>query len=106
MGSASPSRHCLSQQDCLCARGCYWKDLTRLGRDLAKTVALDHTIQGFPAQVPAALALMEGGVCVFVCTGPPREHPSCDGSSMASARPLSPGCQLDPGAEVGGGPAG
>lgn len=50
-GAASPSRRCLSQQDCLCARGCYWKDLTRLGRDLAKTVALDHTIQGFPAQV-------------------------------------------------------
>ncbi|NXN43751.1 CTL2B protein, partial [Rhinoptilus africanus] len=43
-------RLCLSQQDCVCARGCYWKDLTRLGRDLAKTVALDHTIQGFPAQ--------------------------------------------------------
>ncbi|NXW09695.1 CTL2B protein, partial [Fregetta grallaria] len=43
-------RHCLSQRDCLCARGCYWKDLTRLGRDLAKMVALDHTIQGFPAQ--------------------------------------------------------
>ncbi|NXJ72303.1 CTL2B protein, partial [Rostratula benghalensis] len=43
-------RLCLSQQDCLCARGCYWKDLTLLGRDLAKTVALDHTIQGFPAQ--------------------------------------------------------
>ncbi|KAM6113516.1 CTD small phosphatase-like protein 2-B [Phoenicopterus ruber ruber] len=43
-------RRCLSQRDCLCARGCYWKDLTRLGRDLAKTVALDHTIQGFPAQ--------------------------------------------------------
>ncbi|NXN61687.1 CTL2B protein, partial [Rynchops niger] len=43
-------RLCLSQQDCLCAHGCYWKDLTRLGRDLAKTVALDHTIQGFPAQ--------------------------------------------------------
>ncbi|NWU48628.1 CTL2A protein, partial [Dromas ardeola] len=43
-------RLCLSQQDCLCACGCYWKDLTRLGRDLAKTVALDHTIQGFPAQ--------------------------------------------------------
>ncbi|NWU73416.1 CTL2B protein, partial [Pterocles burchelli] len=43
-------RHCLSQRDCLCARGCYWKDLTRLGRDLAKTVALDHGIQGFPAQ--------------------------------------------------------
>ncbi|NXH69077.1 CTSL2 protein, partial [Hydrobates tethys] len=36
--------------DCLCAQGCYWKDLPRLGRDLAKTVALDHTIQGFPAQ--------------------------------------------------------
>ncbi|XP_074421881.1 CTD small phosphatase-like protein 2-B isoform X2 [Larus michahellis] len=43
-------RLCLSQQDCLCARGCYWKDLTHLGRDLAKMVALDHTIQGFPAQ--------------------------------------------------------
>ncbi|NXJ56525.1 CTL2B protein, partial [Spizaetus tyrannus] len=43
-------RHCLSQPDCLCARGCYWKDLTRLGRDLAKTVALDHAIQGFPTQ--------------------------------------------------------
>ncbi|NXN65744.1 CTSL2 protein, partial [Himantopus himantopus] len=43
-------RLCLSQRDCLCARGCYWKDLTRLGRDLAKTVALDHTIQGFPTQ--------------------------------------------------------
>ncbi|NWH47110.1 CTL2A protein, partial [Fregata magnificens] len=43
-------RHCLSQRDCLCARGCYWKDLARLGRDLAKMVALDDTIQGFPAQ--------------------------------------------------------
>ncbi|NWT45906.1 CTL2B protein, partial [Chroicocephalus maculipennis] len=43
-------RLCLSQQDCLCAHGCYWKDLTHLGRDLAKMVALDHTIQGFPAQ--------------------------------------------------------
>ncbi|XP_042650168.1 CTD small phosphatase-like protein 3 [Tyto alba] len=43
-------RHCLSQRDCLCAQGCYWKDLTCLGRDLAKTVALDHTIQGFPTQ--------------------------------------------------------
>ncbi|XP_005060224.1 PREDICTED: CTD small phosphatase-like protein 2-B [Ficedula albicollis] len=43
-------RHCLSQSDCVCSQGCYWKDLTRLGRDLAKTVALDHTMQGFPAQ--------------------------------------------------------
>ncbi|OPJ86622.1 ADAMTS-like protein 5 isoform B [Patagioenas fasciata monilis] len=43
-------RHCLSQQDCLCACGCYWKDLTCLGRDLAKTVALDHTIQGVTTQ--------------------------------------------------------
>ncbi|XP_053906353.1 CTD small phosphatase-like protein 2-B isoform X3 [Cuculus canorus] len=43
-------RHCLSQQHCLCARGYYWKDLTCLGRDLAKTVALDHTIQGFSTQ--------------------------------------------------------
>ncbi|NWR93246.1 CTL2B protein, partial [Furnarius figulus] len=43
-------RRCLSQSDCVCSRGCYWKDLTRLGRDLAKMVALDHTIQGFPAQ--------------------------------------------------------
>nr|XP_021152681.1 CTD small phosphatase-like protein 2-B isoform X2 [Columba livia] len=43
-------RHCLSQQDCLCACGCYWKDLTCLGRDLAKTVALDHTIQGITTQ--------------------------------------------------------
>ncbi|NXN93205.1 CTL2B protein, partial [Rhinopomastus cyanomelas] len=44
-------RCCLSQQDCVCAHGCYWKDLTQLGRDLAKTVALDHTTQGFPTQV-------------------------------------------------------
>ncbi|NXF12868.1 CTL2B protein, partial [Smithornis capensis] len=43
-------RRCLSQSDCVCSRGCYWKDLTRLGRDLAKTVALDHSMQGFPAQ--------------------------------------------------------
>ncbi|XP_031948243.1 CTD small phosphatase-like protein 2 [Corvus cornix cornix] len=43
-------RHCLSQSDCVCSQGCYWKDLTCLGRDLAKTVALDHTMQGFPAQ--------------------------------------------------------
>ncbi|NXW85343.1 CTL2B protein, partial [Alopecoenas beccarii] len=43
-------RHCLSQQDCLCAYGCYWKDLSCLGRDLAKTVALDHTIQGVTTQ--------------------------------------------------------
>ncbi|NXO29151.1 CTSL2 protein, partial [Cisticola juncidis] len=44
-------RRCLSQPDCVCSQGCYWKDLTCLGRDLAKTVALDHTMQGFPAQV-------------------------------------------------------
>ncbi|NWV79682.1 CTSL2 protein, partial [Dasyornis broadbenti] len=44
-------RRCFSQSDCVCSQGCYWKDLTRLGRDLAKTVALDHTMQGFPAQV-------------------------------------------------------
>ncbi|NXY10766.1 CTSL2 protein, partial [Pteruthius melanotis] len=43
-------RRCLSQSDCICSQGCYWKDLTRLGRDLAKTVALDHTVQGFPEQ--------------------------------------------------------
>ncbi|XP_064031360.1 uncharacterized protein LOC135192282 isoform X2 [Pogoniulus pusillus] len=43
-------RHCLCRQDCLCAQGCYWKDLSRLGRDLDKLVALDHTIQGIPAQ--------------------------------------------------------
>ncbi|NXU49491.1 CTSL2 protein, partial [Turnix velox] len=43
-------RFCLSQEDCLCSRGCYWKDLTCLGRDLAKMVALDHTIQGIPSQ--------------------------------------------------------
>uniref|UniRef100_A0A8D2MAQ3 FCP1 homology domain-containing protein n=1 Tax=Zonotrichia albicollis TaxID=44394 RepID=A0A8D2MAQ3_ZONAL len=45
------ARHCLSQQDCVCSQGCYWKDLTQLGRDLATTVGLDHTMQGFPAQV-------------------------------------------------------
>ncbi|NXW69606.1 CTSL2 protein, partial [Hirundo rustica] len=43
-------RRCFSQSDCVCSRGCYWKDLTCLGRDLAKTVALDHATQGFPAQ--------------------------------------------------------
>ncbi|NXH18977.1 CTSL2 protein, partial [Bucco capensis] len=43
-------RHCLSQQDCVCAQGCYWKDLTCLDRDLAKTVGLDYTIQAFPGQ--------------------------------------------------------
>ncbi|XP_032599698.3 CTD small phosphatase-like protein 2-B [Taeniopygia guttata] len=43
-------RHCLSQSDCVCSQGCYWKDLTCLGRDLARVVALDHTMQGFPAQ--------------------------------------------------------
>ncbi|XP_023798793.1 CTD small phosphatase-like protein 2 [Cyanistes caeruleus] len=43
-------RCCLSQSDCVCSQGCYWKDLTHLGRDLAKTVALDHAMQGFPAQ--------------------------------------------------------
>ncbi|NWV14042.1 CTSL2 protein, partial [Ptilonorhynchus violaceus] len=43
-------RRCLAQSDCVCSQGCYWKDLTRLGRDLAKMVALDHGIQSFPAQ--------------------------------------------------------
>ncbi|NWY44945.1 CTSL2 protein, partial [Sylvia atricapilla] len=45
-----PSRCCFSQSDCVCSQGCYWKDLTCLGRDLAKVVALDHTMKGFPAQ--------------------------------------------------------
>ncbi|NXL77473.1 CTSL2 protein, partial [Leptocoma aspasia] len=56
-------RHCLSQSDCVCSQGCYWKDLTRLGSDLAKTVALDHTMQGFPAQVR--------GICVSWSPGAP-----------------------------------
>ncbi|XP_066192153.1 CTD small phosphatase-like protein 2-A [Sylvia atricapilla] len=43
-------RCCFSQSDCVCSQGCYWKDLTCLGRDLAKVVALDHTMKGFPAQ--------------------------------------------------------
>ncbi|NXS32094.1 CTSL2 protein, partial [Pomatostomus ruficeps] len=43
-------RRCLSQSDCVCSQGCYWKDLSLLGRDLAKTVALDHSVQCFPAQ--------------------------------------------------------
>ena len=84
-GSASPSRRCLSQRDCLCARGCYWKDLTRLGRDLAKTVALDHTIQGFPAQVPAAMDLGRG-FCVHRPTG----------STTAAAAPPWPVFALSP----------
>ncbi|NXG52872.1 CTSL2 protein, partial [Psilopogon haemacephalus] len=33
-------RHCLCQQHCVCAQGCYWKDLSRLGRELDKLVAL------------------------------------------------------------------
>ncbi|KAM6041709.1 uncharacterized protein VSU04_014843 isoform 2-T2 [Chlamydotis macqueenii] len=77
-------RYCFSQRDCLCARGFYWKDLTCLGRDLAKTVALDHTIQSFPAQILAALALVGGAICV---PQTPRDH---DGSSTASAALLSP----------------
>ncbi|NWT75977.1 CTSL2 protein, partial [Prunella himalayana] len=47
-------RRCLSQSDCVCSQGCYWKDLTYLGRDLARTVALDHSVQGFPHQVGSA----------------------------------------------------
>ncbi|NXA56937.1 CTL2B protein, partial [Nothocercus julius] len=43
-------RRCLSQRDCLCARGCYWKDLALLRRDLARTVALDHAVQGLSSQ--------------------------------------------------------
>ncbi|NWR78047.1 CTSL2 protein, partial [Centropus unirufus] len=43
-------RHCFSQRDCICASGSYWKDLTCLDRDLAKTVALDYSFQGFPNQ--------------------------------------------------------
>uniref|UniRef100_A0A8C3X992 FCP1 homology domain-containing protein n=1 Tax=Cyanoderma ruficeps TaxID=181631 RepID=A0A8C3X992_9PASS len=43
-------RHCFSQSDCVCSQGCYWKDLTCLGRDLAKVVALDHTMKGFLVQ--------------------------------------------------------
>ncbi|KAM7081600.1 uncharacterized protein J5F26_015162 [Ciconia maguari] len=78
-------RHCLSQRDCLCARGCYWKDLTRLGRDLAKTVALDHTIQGFPAQVPAALALTERAIRV-----------SQPGSTTAATAPPWPALAFSP----------
>lgn len=72
----SPCRYCLSQQDCLCAQGCYWKDLAHLGRDLAKTVALDHTIQGVPTQVPTALALVGWRLCPLT----PQEHHGCDSS--------------------------
>uniref|UniRef100_A0A7M4FBC8 Mitochondrial import inner membrane translocase subunit TIM50 n=1 Tax=Crocodylus porosus TaxID=8502 RepID=A0A7M4FBC8_CROPO len=43
--------HRLYQDDCLCVRGHYLKDLAVLGRDLAKTVALDHSLQAYPYQV-------------------------------------------------------
>ncbi|GAB0200814.1 ADAMTS-like protein 5 [Grus japonensis] len=88
-------RHCLSQWDCICTQGC-------LGRDLAKMVALDHPIQGFSAQVPAVLPLVEGDSCALA----PQEHHGCVSPSMASACPLSPGCQLDPSAKMVGRPAG
>ncbi|NWV21762.1 CTSL2 protein, partial [Origma solitaria] len=52
-----PPRRCLSQPDCVCSQGCYWKDLSLLGRDLAKTVALDHSVQGFPAQAANWIAV-------------------------------------------------
>ncbi|XP_025052133.1 CTD small phosphatase-like protein 2-A [Alligator sinensis] len=44
-------RHRLYQEDCLCVRGHYLKDLAMLERDLAKTVALDHSLQAYPYQV-------------------------------------------------------
>lgn len=47
-----------------------------------------------------------GGDAGGLCAPAPREHRSRNGSSMASVRPLSPGCQLDPSAEVAGGPTG
>ncbi|XP_074834044.1 CTD small phosphatase-like protein 2-A [Carettochelys insculpta] len=43
-------RHCLYQQDCVCVQGYYVKDLAILERDLARTVALDDSLQGFPYQ--------------------------------------------------------
>ncbi|XP_039371094.1 CTD small phosphatase-like protein 2-B isoform X3 [Mauremys reevesii] len=44
-------RHRLYQQDCLCVQGYYVKDLSILERDLARTVALDDSLQGFPYQI-------------------------------------------------------
>ncbi|CAM4628547.1 unnamed protein product [Lepidochelys kempii] len=44
-------RHRLYQQDCLCLQGYYVKDLSILERDLARTVALDDSLQGFPYQI-------------------------------------------------------
>ncbi|XP_067415749.1 CTD small phosphatase-like protein 3 [Emydura macquarii macquarii] len=44
-------RHRLYQQDCLCVRGYYVKDFSILERDLARTVALHDSLQGFPYQI-------------------------------------------------------
>lgn len=46
-----PFRHRLHQDDCACVLGHYIKDLSVLGRDLAKTVVLDNTPHTYPYHV-------------------------------------------------------
>lgn len=49
----SVSRHRLYQEDCACVLGHYIKDLSILGRDLAKTAVLDNAPHTYPYHVRA-----------------------------------------------------
>lgn len=53
----SVSRHRLYQEDCACVLGHYIKDLSILGRDLAKTAVLDNAPHTYPYHVRAEAQL-------------------------------------------------
>lgn len=86
-----PFRHRLCQEDCVCVLGHYIKDLSILGRDLAKTVVLDNMPHTYPYHVSileqefldcvSKGATLQFCFCIIWC---PQVAPHCHRYSLCS----------------------
>lgn len=92
-------RHRLYQEDCVCVLGHYIKDLSILGRDLAKTVVLDNMPHTYPYHVSTAQLSLRAfhRVTSLYVEGEGKHFPRplrCDGWCSPLVREVTSSCLL------------